>query len=318
MPPLIYLGSRDVAACEISVAEVTAAVRDAFLASSRGQVVLGDALHLRLPNGTAFSAKGGLLTEQGVAAVKWYGIVPGNRQRGLADFNPLLMLNEVETGLTLAIIEGDWITAVRTAAISATAAGLLARPESASLGLIGSGRQAWAHFEVLRQQYPLRHLSIFSRNADTAGELATEAERHGLSTQVCTEARQAVAGHDIVVSTVPRRSKPIGFLDAGWLEPHAFAAMADLGYAWSADTLRSIDFLVSDELDETTGMSPEHLNFTGPFEASLASLLSGKRPIPAAGRSALIFAGTGLADVALAALVYRRAKEQGRGLQLER
>ncbi|MEO6381316.1 MAG: hypothetical protein ABIO35_04755, partial [Nitrobacter sp.] len=189
MPPLIYLGSRDIAACEIGVAEVTAAVRDAFLASGREQAVLGDALHLRLPNGTAFSAKGGLLCEQGVAAVKWYGIVPGNRQRGLADFNPLLMLNDVETGLTIAIIEGDWITAVRTAAISATAAGLLARPESASLGLIGSGRLAWAHFEALRDQYPLRHLSIFSRNAATAGEIANEAERHGLSARVCTEAR---------------------------------------------------------------------------------------------------------------------------------
>ena len=65
-------------------------------------------------------------------------------------------------------------------------------------------------------------------------------------------------------------------------------------------------------------MSPEHLNFTGPFEASLSSLLGGKRPTPAVGRSALIFAGTGLVDVAVAALVYRRAQEQGRGLKLER
>jgi ornithine cyclodeaminase/alanine dehydrogenase len=319
MPPLLYLAHDDVLRCALTPPDIADAVRAAFLAQAAGSALTAPSLQLRLPDRN-FVAKGAVLADAGVAVMKWFGNVAHNDRRGLADYNPTLVVNDLATGLPVALMDGAWVTAVRTAAISVVAAGLLARPDAATLGIVGCGRQGAAHLDALRRHFPLRSITLHSRSRASAERLADVARSQGLAAQVTSDARAAVEGQDIVVSAITRHSERTGFLRGEWLEPGAFTSMVDMGFAFDAGSMAAIDFLVSDELDSATRRSRERLNFTGEFHTDLASLVA--NPSLAAARAdrrnALIFAGAGLADAAAAAAVYRRARERGIGVELER
>ncbi len=319
MPPLRYLSHADVLECALTPPEVAEAVREAFLARARGGVLTTPTLHLRQPE-RSFAAKAALLSAQGVAAVKWYGNVPGNAARGLADYNPLVLLNDVDTGLALAVMDGAWLTAARTAALSAVAAGVLARRDAARLGIVGCGRQGAANFEALRHHYPLREVTLYSRSRSSAERLAQTVRAHGIATRVVDTARDAVTEQDIVVSAISRDAAPNSFLRSEWVRKGGFVSAVDMGLAWASETFSGFDFLASDEVDPQTRRSPERLNFQGSFDADLATLLA--HPAVAGpqekGRLAFVFAGSGLADAAVAAEVHRRAAERNIGTLLTR
>ncbi|MGC4027516.1 MAG: hypothetical protein QM696_01400 [Steroidobacteraceae bacterium] len=317
LPALMYLGASDIAACGIGLPEVVAAVRQAFVRLGQRQAAIGAPLHLRLDSGAHFCAKGGALPIEGVAVIKLFGNVPDNGRRGLPDYNPLLVLHEVQTGLVLAVMDGAWLTAVRTAALTATAAQVLAPVPARRLGLIGSGRQAHAHYDVLRLQHPLAELTVFSRNGQTAGELVRRAQADGYGARACSTPEAAIEGQDIVVSTIPKNMvASTGMLDARRLAPQAFVSMVDMGFSWQPSSLEAFDLVVSDEIDPVTRESREQLNHHGPFDADLAEVL--RTPPAPRGRAAFIFAGSGLADAAVAELIWRRARERGLGTPLRR
>jgi ornithine cyclodeaminase/alanine dehydrogenase len=322
MPTLLYLAAADVERIALAPAETVTTVREAFLARAAGAAVSAPNLHLALP-GCKFSAKAALLPPgpagAALAAVKWYGNVAGNANRGLAAYHPLLIVSEVATGLPLAVLDGEWVTAARTAAISAAAAQVLARPGARRLGLVGCGRQALAHLETFRALWPLEEVTLFSRGDASARRLAERAAALGLDARVATDPRQAVAGQDVVVSAItkPPASTP-GFLRSEWVDRGAFAAMVDMGYAWVRESLSGFDTLITDDFDPETRRSREALNFAGTFDADLAGVLAqpGLAGTPARQRQALLFAGSGLADAAVAVALYRRALQRGVGVML--
>lgn len=94
--------------------------------------------------------------------------------------------------------------------------------------------------------------------------------------------------------------------------------MVDMGFAWVRESLAGFDTLVTDEFDAGTRRSRETLNYAGTFDADLAGVLA--QPLlagtPARQRQALVFAGAGLADAAVAAALYRRAVQQDAGVPL--
>ena len=323
MPPLLFLAAADVARCGLGPAETTAAVREAFLALAAGRAAAAPNLHLT-PPGRKFSAKAAVLPEAvpggpGLAVLKWYGSVPANAARGLPEYRPMLLVNDADTGLPLALLDGDWITTARAAATSAVAAQALARPEARRLGLVGCGRQGLAHLETLAALWPLEQVTLHGRGAAGPRRAAARAEALGLRAHIVDDARDAVAGQDIVVSAIGKPAEPTpGFLRAEWVDTGALAVMVDMGLAWVRESLAGFDSIVSDELDPATRRSREALNYDGTLDADLASLLD--RPIlagtPARQRQAFVFAGAGLADAAVAAAVYRRAVQLGLGTRL--
>lgn len=191
-------------------------------------------------------AKGGALLDKGYAAVKWYGVIAGNDRKGLPDFVPLVILSSIDSGLPLAIMDAQWLTAVRTAAITAAAATILANPDSASIGFVACGTQAEANLEALLPRFRLKSMVAYSRTRASAERLAGKAASLGLSAAVATCAEDAVAGMDIVVTSVPRLSEPTRFLDAGWLSPRAFVSMVDMGFSWNETTLSGIAEIFTD------------------------------------------------------------------------
>jgi ornithine cyclodeaminase/alanine dehydrogenase len=102
------------------------------------------------------------------------------------------------------------------------------------------------------------------------------------------------------------------FLDAAWLAPGSFAGMVDLGLSWISETLPALDLVVTDDIAQA---GSERLAYPEPYGGEVAGLVAGDLPGRAnpEQRAALVFAGLGLADVAVAAAVYERARETGVG-----
>jgi ornithine cyclodeaminase/alanine dehydrogenase len=308
---LLYLSRADVMGCAVSPADANAAIEQGFIAKSAGRAQTRGA-QMALAGGVLFDAKAGVLGPH--AGVKWYGYIPDNDVRGLPNFSPMIFLSETATGQAVAVMDGTWITEVRTASITAVAAKYLARAESSRVGFVACGAQARSHLEALRVDFDLKNVVAFSRRRETAEAFAERARSAGLEAKSVTDPRSAVADVDIVVSSVPIR--PRGeFLDASWTSPGTFVSMVDVGSSWRRKTLGVFDRVVTDDVDH--GIGSRGLHFGKPIETDLAGIISASStdapPRLNMERVAFVFAGTGLADVVLASLVFGRALERGIG-----
>lgn len=308
LSPLV-LSASDIEALKIAPEEITLAVEDAFRGLSSGRSVTSGRLSMPAGEGRHFAAKGGVLLDMGYAAMKWFGVVAGNDRVGLPDFVPMVVLNSVETGLPLAVIDGQWLTAARTASISAAAATILARPGSASIGFVACGTQAGANLDALLPRFPLKRLAAYSRSRASAERLAEKAASLGLAAEAVSRPEAAIEGMDIVVTSVPRLSEPTRFLDARLLSPGAFVSMVDMGFSWNEATVGQVAEIFTDAFEPGTRTSREMLNVASPFSADLGEMIADPARWRATGGSprAFVFAGAGIADVAAAAVVYRRA-----------
>ncbi len=310
-----YLCDADIRASGLSLAEVEAAVESVFAAKAAGRAVMKPKLSLHAPGhapgGALFLASAGLLGAPAYGGVKWVGVGDAAAS-GLPHIAGTVLLNDAATGMPVAILDARWITGVRTAAITAVAARRLARPESARIGFVACGLQARAHLAALRRHFPLATLRAYSRRLSTAQKFVEEARAQGLAAEAVEDPRAAVAGMDIVISSTPVVPRTEPFLDAAWLEAGCFASMVDLGLSWMSESLPALDLVVTDDIAQA---AIERLAYSEPYHGEIAGLVAGSlsgREGPAQ-RNVLVFAGLGLADVAVAAAVYERAKERGVG-----
>ena len=313
---ILWLTADDVAACAISPTAMNDAVETAFAASAAGEARTRPALSIHCNVSSSFRAKGGVLNAEGFAAMKWYGYFPANTAFNQPEYRPLILLNETTKGFPVAVINGDWITAARTAAISAVGAKYLSRRESATVAFIGCGTQARSNLQALKAVRPLSRAILFGNRPETTVAFAEFVRSEELVADITTDPQFALRNADIVVSTIPRLATRTQFLDANWMAPGGFASMVDSGVAWVSATISAFDACFSDDVEQSGGHT-DRGNATAPFQGSLAQAVS---KVISRGseqqRLALIFSGTGLADAAAAVAVYREAQARGLGHML--
>jgi len=240
-------------------------------------------------------------------AVKTLVLNPRNPDKGHPQINGLVTMLDSETGLPVAILDGNWITAVRTAGLSAVAAKYMANKGAAVAAFIGSGVQAGSHLRAFAQLFPLEKIKVFGRgrsNIDRLCELAAELR---LSSEVCGSSKDAVENADLVVTSVTYSAGLDPFLDANWLAPGCFAAITDLAAPWHKDRFSAFDRITIDDLEQEAAL-PNKLVAPDYVTGDLSGLVTGKfsgrnRPDE---RTAFIFRGHALGDLALAALAIRK------------
>jgi ornithine cyclodeaminase len=167
--------------------------------------------------------------------VKIVGVFPGNSARGKAAVNASYVLMSATTGETLAMIDGGELTARRTAAASALAAGYLARKDASRLVVAGTGRLALNLVEAHAAVRPIREVTIWGRNIDKAREVADRANALGFKASATGDLKAAVQEADIV-SCATLSATPLIFGE--WLKP---GIHVDLVGAFRPDTRESDD-----------------------------------------------------------------------------
>jgi ornithine cyclodeaminase/alanine dehydrogenase len=316
---LLYLSDRDLAQLALAPEEARTAIEEALGYPSAG-VFAVPKLNLPIRDGDFFQAMPAAARALGLALVKWTGVIaaPGP---GLPNVSALVALSDLARGHPVAVLAANRLTALRTAAMSAVAARRLARMDSATVAFIGTGVQARSHLAALTPLFPkLARALLFGRTPSSVAAFADEVRAAGLACETCADARRAVEGADIVVTSVPAAPNFAPFLDGAWLRPGAFAAMVDLGRSWKGDTIRDFDVMATDDRAQSTVLAADgKLAHAGPWPAELADFVAGRHPGSTGERqrTGFVFAGMALADLAVAALAYRRALAGGVGTQLE-
>ncbi|MCL4297205.1 MAG: ornithine cyclodeaminase family protein [Anaerolineae bacterium] len=244
---------------------------------------------------------------------------PRNRERGLPDINAVVILLDSDTGIPLAVMDGNWVTAVRTAGLSAVAAKRLARPDASVAAFIGCGVQAQSHLQAFAALFPLQEIRAFGRGSANRDALCQAAEKLGLAAVASETAREAVQDADLVITSVTFSPQLAPFLDARWLQPGAFATMTDQAASWVADGMPAFNRIIIDDLEQEAQM-PEPLVDPALVAGDLTGLVNGDIPgrRSAEEKSAFVFRGLALGDLAVAALAYQRALQSGQGSQFDR
>ncbi len=251
-------------------------------------------------------------------AVKSLLLNPHNPQRGFKSINALVVLHDSDNGLPLAIIDGNWVTAIRTAGLSAIAAKWLAKPDASIAAFIGCGVQAHSHLRAFAELFPLKEIRAFGRGTANRDAFCHTAKEMGYSTIASSTAQDAVSGADLVISSVTISPQLTPFINARWLKPGAFATLTDLAASWHADSMSTFDRIVIDDLEQESKMQ-QPLVDPSIVSGDLTNLINGDILARCSNdeRTAFVFRGLALGDLAVAALAYQRACKLSKGTLIE-
>ncbi|MEU8641635.1 MULTISPECIES: ornithine cyclodeaminase family protein [unclassified Streptomyces] len=179
-----------------------ASQRAAFTALGDGTAELpGKIMHpSRFDDSVVFAYLARLSADTGAVA-KIGSVNPANAAAGLPTVHAVVTVLDPDTGQVVAVLDGTAVTTLRTAAASAVAFDVLARPDSTELGLIGSGTQALAHARAVARVRDLRSVRVWSpdpgRRAGAAARLTAEL---GVPVEAVGSAEEAVTGLPMVAA----------------------------------------------------------------------------------------------------------------------
>ncbi len=315
---LRYLSRADVERVGMTMAEIVAAVEEAFVEKGHRRVQMPPKPGIH-PLGDAFiHAMPAYIPRLRAAGLKWVAGYPDNYQRGLPYITGLIVLNDPDTGLPLAVMDCTWITAMRTGAATAVAAKYLARADSHTLAIIGCGVQGRTNLEALKVVLPsLRRVQACDPlPAALAGFARDMNERFGMEVVPCPSAEDAVRGADIVVTATPILKHPQPVIKPGWLQPGVFACPLDFDSYFQPEAFAAMDRLFTDDLEQQRYYRAlGYFRHTPEQMADLAEAVIGAQPARQRPEERILSINLGLAieDMATAIRVFQRACERGIG-----
>ena len=229
---------------------------------------------------------------------------------------PLIALFDDEDGTPLALMDGTYITAIRTGGAAAVAARALAREDAKVLAILGAGVQGGSHLETFRRVRDFAEIRVASRDPAKAAALAARHPR----ARVATSFEAAVRGADVVACCTDAR-EPV--IRREWLKAgaHVSSVGGSFGPELDADTLASGSVFV-EWRGAATNAPPAGAHELQGFDVDrlteVGEVLSGARPGRRFADELTVYKSTGHAveDVAAARLVYDRARAEGAGIQL--
>ncbi len=247
------------------------------------------------------------LVEADVTAIKWVGAYPANPSHGRAYISGLIVLNDSETGLPLAVMDAAEITAARTAAASAVSIRHLAHAGWRRVAILGYGEQGRQHAQVVAALNPGAEIRVF------AGPRPVEPHS---GVELYPDARAAVEGADVVITAGPMSPDPKRRLDRAWLPDRCLVVPVDFSAYVDARLVEQAAVLVVDDISQF-----EHYRALGHFAGwpapamSLGAALAGT---PAGDLRVSCSLGVGAVDAVMAHLVWQRARARGVGVHLPR
>ena len=317
---MLYLSREDVESVGLPMAEIIKALDDMFREKGEGRVEMPPKPGIHTREDAFIHAMPAYIPGLKSAGIKWVSGYPDNQKKNLPYITGLLILNDPETGIPIAVMDATWITAKRTGAATAVAAKYLARPDSSTAGIIACGVQGRSNLEALATLFAITKVKAFDIRRNAADEYAKEmGEALQVEIEVVDDPREAVVGMDLVVTSGPILKHPEPVIEAGWLCEGAFASPVDFDSYWQGEALEQADKLATDDLAQM-----EYYREEGYFEstpkpyADLGEIAAGKKPGRQKDDERTISMNLGLAldDMATAILIYNEARKRGIGTEL--
>src|SRR6266699_2124266 len=327
----LILSRADVQRC-LNMTEAIEAMRVAFGALSAGLAQTPQRMAVALAEqGLALLMPSLIQTiEQHAFGLKVVTVMPRNPHRNLPRIYASVLLLDAMTGKTLAVLEGGWLTAMRTGAVSGLATSLLARQDADILALFGAGAQAPMQVLAIATVRPLREVRIVNRSDELYAALVISLQQ--LTGAACpairraSSAGEALAGASLVACATAATEPLFSWHDvAPGTHVNAIGAFTPAMCEVDAETVAHARIVV-DQRESALVEAGDLLQplatgrIAGPESwTELGSLVTGTQAGRQSEDEVTLFKSVGIAvqDVAVAALVYRKARELGIGVEVE-
>jgi alanine dehydrogenase len=304
-----------------------AAAREAFRAYGEGRVNMPPKSYLPLRLGDFRAMYGEIFLPAGhVCGLKWVNVHPGNPLQGLPTVMAKVVLNDPDTGLEWADLDGTFITNYRTGAAGGVAAEFLARADAATLGVIGAGAQARTQIAAIMKVRPIQEIVICDCALARARTLRDEmAALYPVPVRLAPDPRETTLASDILVTVTPSDAPLVrrDWVRAG-AHINAIGADAQGKQELDPDILKHAKIVVDDwaqashsgeiNVPLSTGLITPEMIY-----GSLGEVVAGKKPGRQSPDEITVFDSTGLViqDLSLGFAVYNLAKERGLGEEKE-
>jgi ornithine cyclodeaminase/alanine dehydrogenase-like protein (mu-crystallin family) len=315
---LLFLSRKDIEMVNLPIADTTSTLEEMFKEKGRGSLEVVPRSEVLLGNDAFNQALPAFLKHSGISGVKWVSVVPQNLKRALPRVTGLVILNDSNSGLPIAVMDAAWITARRTGATTALAAKYLARKESRALGILGCGVQGRSNLEglhsVLNDLEEVRAYDISKRTLDDY--VSSMSRKLGLKVQSVDNPREVFRNADVLVTAASRLRRPDPMIKPDWIIAGAFSCALDLDTYWANETMSSMDKFCTDDAGQALHYrSIGYLQSTPKIYADLGQIVDGQKAGRETETERTMFMNIGLAlgDIAIAARLYEKAKRLGIG-----
>jgi alanine dehydrogenase len=301
---LVYLSREEVRGLLPDPAGQLDLVERTYEAVAAGRVELPPKPGIHPRKDSFIHAMPAYLRDEDVAALKWIAGYPGNKTRGLPYIAGLVVVNDAETGLPEAIMDGAEITAARTAAASGVCISKWAPEGWRDVAILGCGEQGRYHARVVNGLNPEARIRAYDPHPERVDRLEGRVE-------AAASPEEAARGADVVVTAGPIVDDPDSPLGPAWLGERWLALPIDFDFYFSAEAVAAADLFLVDDVGQF-----EYYRSLGHFRdwPTPAGTVGGEHEREA--RVLCCNLGVGALDAAFAARVLARARETGVGTEL--
>jgi len=305
----------------VSPADAFAAVEATFAAMARGEAHNFPVVREALGEGRQYGFKSGLDRTAAMLGVKAGGYFPGNAAKGIINHQSSVFLFDPDTGRPLAMVGGNLLTALRTAAASAISIDRLARRDARVLGIVGAGHQAGFQLRAAARVRDFDRVIAWNYHPDMLPKLGAVAAELGLPFEGVALERMTEADVIVTITSSPAASLMSAHVAAG---THLACMGTDTkGKQEVEAALLARAVVFADEVAQSVTIGEaQHAVAMGliaegaivPLGQVLAGLHAGRT---SAGEITLFDGtGVGLQDLAVAAVAVARARERGLGVEV--
>ena len=311
---MLVLNRADLESLGLTWAEIIDVLDDAFGQKARGLVQNPPKPKVASREDSFIHAMPAYLGGSDRIGIKWVSGYEQNHAKGLPYIYGSVIMNDAENGRPLALLDGGWITEMRTPGVS----GVTMRHvpgDPKHLAIVGCGVQGRRHLEVALEVHPgLTHVTAYDYVDGVAETLLEQAGDR--VTAVATTPTEAVEGADLVITTITVPLDPK--LDCANTDPDALLLPVDYEDAMSVAAFEDAAIYCVDDLEQY-GYVADRLYFFGLPEpvTHLAAVVAGEYEVSTTGRRMFLNMGIAMDDIALGSLVLERAEAAGVGRYIE-
>ncbi len=317
---ILYLSREAVESINLPMIEIINALEGMFHEKGSGKTEMPPKLGIHPQENAFIHAMPSYIPKIKAAGLKWVSAYPGNPSQGLPYISGLIILNDPETGLPIAVMDATWITAKRTGAATAVAAKFLARKESTTVGILACGVQGRSNLEALSCLFEIELVHAYDISTAASKSFAEDMKNMiSGEIKIVEFPRDAVSGMDLVITSGPILKNPDPVIEAGWLSEGSFASLVDFDSYWKGDALREADkFATDDRAQWDTYQKKGYFQDAPNPYADIGEIVAGSIPgrEHKGERNITMNLGLALADMVTAKLIYQSSIVKELGIQL--
>ncbi|MEM9205939.1 MAG: iminosuccinate reductase BhcD [Pseudomonadota bacterium] len=251
------------------------------------------------------------------------GYWPNNAAKGLTNHQSTVVLFDPDTGRPKALVGGNYLTAVRTAAASSVSIAHLARKDAKVIGMVGAGHQSTFQLRAALEQRSFEKIVAWNIDMSMLAGLQAVAEEHGIAFEGLE--REALGAEADVIITITSAHEPLVMKE--WIKPGTHIACMGtdtVGKQEVDPALVAASKTFTDEIAQSTTLGEaQHAVGQGLMKADditpIGAVINGTAPGRTSDDEITLFDGTGvgLQDLAAAAVAVERAVASGKATEVD-